>query len=876
MRSARRSKTPTTTRINANPEWSEYEKTPEDNRNTSYRAVASWGEQEGNQTEEAAEMDARRVKQRAIEVNQDLNSLLEPFTFISLAADGESSRNQKGRRMIRTVKGDRKRKLQAHQRATTSEPIEFGLRDARDLTPVRVGPKFSRAQRRNGVLTWSRIDRVYTSDFEVLRIIHHAQFWASDHVPVSVELTGSEELQQKMEVCKSTYFKADHKVVEENLNRLRQVWEERTGEGTARSAMENFLLGWAGIRSEVKKLQYDKARQLTMLPEMEIRLQRLTQKIPSSLSAEEQEEMGRLIAEVRDLQAWRNHRWLLTGRENFLKDGEANSAYFFRRFKTRRNKVKIEKIRKEDGTWTQGPEEVKREVLKGFTQLYKKEPDTEEAQRARRKLMNSIHQTLTREQRIMLDECPSERELAESLALLPAGKSPGIDGFGKESMISLWPVVGTMYSQAMEEFWLQGEFPSSFKEGLLVLLPNVDDPETLGQWRPITMLNTTYKVIAKVASGGKVNIQKSKVLMIGKKREAPPWLTGWGLQIVGRNVQNQEGIQKRPLVGWDQVAVPERWGGLGVYELQLFQQALLVRTMLKAFANPEQTIWAPILQTVFLQSQHLDFASAVSMCALPRRLPGCPVAALLLEAWSDWISRLRWTPTGDRNLRTEDVFGGAFMLARAELDVTQAAELATKVRDWCQREGYHSLIQLKMLSPEELRVLTSGLPQEVTMVWSWLQEVRFVQTHEVFDPQEWTDATGDQIRVTWRGVQIYESMLTGKEAKQVEILNGKWRLNWGVQDWRGVVSWAIQAPGKQKWLNVWLLAVVWRVLWAERCVLKYHGKRNRVSSVKVAYSVMEELAARRHKIKEEARRFCAQQLIPILPVTPPRFLQLLE
>ncbi|KAL3682321.1 hypothetical protein R1sor_000343 [Riccia sorocarpa] len=105
---------------------------------------------------------------------------------------------------------------------------------------------------------------------------------------------------------------------------------------------------------------------------------------------------------------------------------------------------------------------------------------------------------LTPEQRTMLDECPSERDLAEALAMLPNGKSPGIDDYTKETMMILWPVIGHLYSGAMAEFWVDGKIPHSFKKGLLVLLPKMEDPEILGQWHPITMLNITYKVIANI------------------------------------------------------------------------------------------------------------------------------------------------------------------------------------------------------------------------------------------------------------------------------------------------------------------------------------------------------------------------------------------
>ncbi|KAL3690441.1 hypothetical protein R1sor_016750 [Riccia sorocarpa] len=280
--------------------------------------------------------------------------------------------------------------------------------------------------RPNGVLRRELEDTGTQGDGgrQVQKVIHHAQFWTSDHLPVSAELLGEDRETRRPEVFNSAYFKADHKVVEKNLHRLRHVWEDVT-EDTQRSALERFVLGWASVRRELKNVQYQKARQLRQLPEKENRLQALAKKDPARMTVEEKGEMGILISEVRELQAWRNHRWRLTSRENHLKDGEANSAYFFRRFKARRSRMKIEKIRREDGSWTQNLEEVKTEVLNGFTRLYKKDEDTKEARAARRSLTDTISKKLTAEQRVLLDEQPSKGELAGALALLPNGKSPG-------------------------------------------------------------------------------------------------------------------------------------------------------------------------------------------------------------------------------------------------------------------------------------------------------------------------------------------------------------------------------------------------------------------------------------------------------------------
>ncbi|KAL3695999.1 hypothetical protein R1sor_010075 [Riccia sorocarpa] len=69
---------------------------------------------------------------------------------------------------------------------------------------------------------------------------------------------------------------------------------------------------------------------------------------------------------------------------------------------------------------------------------------------------------------------------------------------GPEVLRLLWPVIGGQYYEAVLEFWRSGNLLPFFKDGLIFLLPKVPNPEVIAQWRPITLLNAIYKVIAKL------------------------------------------------------------------------------------------------------------------------------------------------------------------------------------------------------------------------------------------------------------------------------------------------------------------------------------------------------------------------------------------
>ncbi|KAL3699779.1 hypothetical protein R1sor_017801 [Riccia sorocarpa] len=185
-------------------------------------------------------------------------------------------------------------------------------------------------------------------------------------------------------------------------------------------------------------------------------------------------------------------------RAKFISEGDACSGYFFRRFRRRRLKTTISKIKTDEGVLLQNPDDIKLVVQHHYTALYSQEEGNPGQEEATESLLSVTDQRLSPQQKLLLDDLPSDNEIFHSLLLLPQGKSPGIDGMSPEVMRLLWPFIGRSFCAAGREFWLSGSLLPFFKDGLIFLLPKVENPATLGQWRPITLLNTVYKVLAKL------------------------------------------------------------------------------------------------------------------------------------------------------------------------------------------------------------------------------------------------------------------------------------------------------------------------------------------------------------------------------------------
>ena len=75
------------------------------------------------------------------------------------------------------------------------------------------------------------------------------------------------------------------------------------------------------------------------------------------------------------------------------------------------------------------------------------------------------------------------------------GKSPGSDGFTVEFFKFFWKDLGYFLIRSINYGFHVGELSTTQKQGIISILPKGDKPrEFLTNWRPISLLNVTYKI----------------------------------------------------------------------------------------------------------------------------------------------------------------------------------------------------------------------------------------------------------------------------------------------------------------------------------------------------------------------------------------------
>ena len=175
----------------------------------------------------------------------------------------------------------------------------------------------------------------------------------------------------------------------------------------------------------------------------------------------------------------------------WIEQGEKPTKYFCNLEKRNFVNKQMSRIEKVDGTQVTEQDEIMIEVRAFYENLYKaKENESESTINDNlpiRKL--SMNESKTLEGKI------TQKELNLALKNMKNNKSPGPDGFTVEFYKTFWAEICTFMLRSINYGFDHSNLSDSQKLGHISLLPKGNKPrEFIGNWRPISLLNVSYKL----------------------------------------------------------------------------------------------------------------------------------------------------------------------------------------------------------------------------------------------------------------------------------------------------------------------------------------------------------------------------------------------
>ena len=105
---------------------------------------------------------------------------------------------------------------------------------------------------------------------------------------------------------------------------------------------------------------------------------------------------------------------------------------------------------------------------------------------------------LSEEEKQSISGGVTEEEIKVALWSLKPFKAPGPDGLHVGFFQRFWLVVGKSVMEEIKLIFSEKRVPAYLNSTHIALIPKIQGPETLGNYRPISLCNTVYKVLTKI------------------------------------------------------------------------------------------------------------------------------------------------------------------------------------------------------------------------------------------------------------------------------------------------------------------------------------------------------------------------------------------
>ena len=198
----------------------------------------------------------------------------------------------------------------------------------------------------------------------------------------------------------------------------------------------------------------------------------------------------------------------IRSREQWAEEGETSSSYFLRIEKSRAIKRLFSGIKNAQGMVVSSISAIIRVWCLFYVQLFTAAilVPTDQAL-----FIDSLERSPSPAESTLCERVITEEECLKALRQMKSNKSPGVDGLPYEFYTCFWPVFGEDLVSVYNDCFSSGCLSFSQRTGLITLLYKKGDKLDTKNWRPISLLCTDYKILAKVLTNRLVAVISSVV-----------------------------------------------------------------------------------------------------------------------------------------------------------------------------------------------------------------------------------------------------------------------------------------------------------------------------------------------------------------------------
>lgn len=189
---------------------------------------------------------------------------------------------------------------------------------------------------------------------------------------------------------------------------------------------------------------------------------------------------------------------LLKNKSTLYEHGEKTGKLLANQLKGRRSKQLISNICTSNGKTTSDPTEINNIFRDFYSQLYSSQFNGDET--SIKAFLDPLPIPTISPDLVEKLEVPlNQAEITLAISSMQSGKSPGPDGFPAEFFKKFSPLLSAQLRNMLAESLRLGSIPPSLNEACITLIAKKGrDPTDCASYRPISLLNTDVKILAKV------------------------------------------------------------------------------------------------------------------------------------------------------------------------------------------------------------------------------------------------------------------------------------------------------------------------------------------------------------------------------------------
>ena len=219
------------------------------------------------------------------------------------------------------------------------------------------------------------------------------------------------------------------------------------------------------------------------------------QHLEDNLSENSISDLEKLKFDLSKLREEQMKGYLIRSRANNIENGEKPSKFFCNLETNNFTSKVINVIEKEDGKIITDQKEILSETCNYYKTLYESKENTLDDINLNAFMQDIDVPKLNEEEAFNLEGMVTLNEAGKTLKNMKNNKSPGTSGFSADFYKVFWRQLGTFVVRAINSGFQEGELSVTQQHGLIVCIPKESKCRNyLKNWRPITLLNTVYKI----------------------------------------------------------------------------------------------------------------------------------------------------------------------------------------------------------------------------------------------------------------------------------------------------------------------------------------------------------------------------------------------